>query len=167
MTSPHVKLLDRIAGPFVMMTMGIIQFLSSQQIPDQCQQLLLYMRSQKDPHPLRGPAETLLRTGRHLQAAMLKTISAKKSLQAHPKLSQNKLSMASAAAQHAHHRLHLLPSFKRNSMCMHMLGHHTAHTSCAVALVAPAEALAAWEIVSVAALVLQHSAYLLDNSTLQ
>ena len=32
------------------------------------------------------------------------------------------------------------------------------HTSCALALVAPAEALAAWEIVSVAALVLQHAA---------
>ena len=63
--------------------------------------------------------------------------------------------------------LHLLPSFRRNRLCTHMLGQHTAHTSCAVALVAPAEALAAWEIVSVAALVLQQSAYLLDDPTLQ
>ena len=75
--------------------------------------------------------------------------------------------MASAAAQHAHYRLQLLASFKRNSMCMHMLGHYTAHTSCAVALVASAEALAAWEILSVAALVLQHSIYLRDDSALQ
>ena len=86
---------------------------------------------------------------------MLKTIRTEKSWHTDPGLIQPEVSMAhSAAARHAHYRLHLLPSSRRNSVCMHMPGQHTAHTSCAVALVAPAEALAAWEIVSVAALVL-------------
>ena len=90
---------------------------------------------------MRGPAESLLCTGGHLQAAMLKTIRTEDWFYADPRLGQRLVSMASAAAQHAH------------------VGQHTGHTSCAVALVVPAEALAAWEIVSVAALVLQHSAY--------
>ena len=34
-----------------------------------------------------------------------------------------------------------------NSVSMHILGNPAVHTSCALALVAPAEALAAWEIV--------------------
>ena len=80
---------------------------------------------------------------------------------------QDSVKQKTAWPAQQHSMLRLLPSFKRNSMCMHMLGQHTVHTSCAVALVAPAEALAAWEIVSVAALVLQHSAYLLDDSALQ